>query len=197
MNPLCTKVRLAFLVAGMTIFCWRGVSANDFPENRIEAFQQGSSVAIRWSLPEFASSPWGVNLYRFAGGVTGIPERVNLMPIDGGSIGVESDGGLRVGETYMYRVSIIDSQGRESWLAGEAFIRFADLPGDVDLLSDDRGILKVDGLDLLKVHEVFGSSAGESQYLPCADLDGNGVVDGVDLDIVSRNIGKFKATPIP
>jgi hypothetical protein len=36
----------------------------------------------------------------------------------------------------------------------------------------------------------FGSKIGDDYYNPNADLDGDGVIDGIDLSILANNFGK-------
>lgn len=57
--------------------------------------------------------------------------------------------------------------------------------GDVN--SDNR----VDRTDQILVWLAYGSTSGSSNWNAAADLSGNGKVDGIDLGIVSANVGRF------
>jgi hypothetical protein len=152
------------------------------------------SVLLSWET--FASTvPWGYNVYRFPGGITAIPERVNLLPLPGGKAGSLADTSVRPGVPYAYRVTVLDDRGAESWLPCHATVRGALLPGDADGLSNGEGMLRVDGLDLLRVHFSFGSAEGDRSFDPSCDLTGDGVVDGADLEVVARNYGR--TAPLP
>ncbi len=59
------------------------------------------------------------------------------------------------------------------------------LGGDVNLSG------RVDGIDLGHFSYAFGSGSDGEQWLPPADLDGNGVVDGEDLAILSFFFGFY------
>jgi hypothetical protein len=48
----------------------------------------------------------------------------------------------------------------------------------------------VDGADLIRLALRFGARRGESRFLPGADLNGDSVVDGADLAVLSSNFGR-------
>ncbi|MFC1859490.1 PKD domain-containing protein, partial [Thermodesulfobacteriota bacterium] len=58
------------------------------------------------------------------------------------------------------------------------------LPGDLN--SSGR----VDGYDLIIFSRAYGSSTGDSNWNPAADLDANGTIEQADLDILSFHFGK-------
>jgi hypothetical protein len=145
-------------------------------------------ASIAWRLS--ADEPmWGFNVYRFPADCAAIPERANLLPLQAGVQGRFDDVSLENGSAYCYRVAGIDREGREHWLAGAVFVRAARLPGDVDGVVGDDGVLRVDGLDLVRVLASFGKAPGEKGFDPAADLNGDGVVDGFDLEITARGLG--------
>lgn len=55
--------------------------------------------------------------------------------------------------------------------------------------SDDATRDRVDGKDLTWLAYSYGSSEGEPNYNPDADLTGDGIVDGDDLVFVARDFG--------
>jgi hypothetical protein len=55
--------------------------------------------------------------------------------------------------------------------------------------SDATTTDRVDGKDLVWLAYAYGASEGESYYNPDADLDGDGMVDGVDLAYLATSFG--------
>jgi hypothetical protein len=55
--------------------------------------------------------------------------------------------------------------------------------------SDATTTDRVDGKDLIWLAYAYGASEGESYYNPDADLDGDGMVDGVDLAYLAASFG--------
>ncbi len=160
----------------------------------LSALPGDGAVALAWRLS--ADDPmWGFNVYRFPGGAMALPERVNLLPLPAGVQGEFDDLLLENGKPYYYRVAGIDREGREHWLSGGVFARPAFLPGDVDGQGGDDGICRVDGLDLVRVLASFGKGTGDPGFEPAADLNGDGHVDGIDLEITARNFGGRRNEP--
>jgi len=70
------------------------------------------------------------------------------------------------------------------WLIQKA-IDGLPLKGDADVSG------RVDGIDLGYLSSAFGSGEGSDAWLPPADFDGNGVVDGDDLTILAFFFGFY------
>jgi hypothetical protein len=58
------------------------------------------------------------------------------------------------------------------------------IPGDLN------GNLKVGLPDLVILEKAYGSKPGDANWNPNADIDGNGVVDGLDLAILAEHYGQ-------
>jgi hypothetical protein len=59
-------------------------------------------------------------------------------------------------------------------------------------LEKDPPILnRVDGYDLISFELAFGAKLGDPRWNPAADLDGNGIVDGMDLTILAFHFGEL------
>ena len=56
--------------------------------------------------------------------------------------------------------------------------------GDIDASG------RTDGLDLVQLGLAFGSMLGEPRYAPEADINGDGIVDGFDLDVLIEFFGQ-------
>ena len=59
------------------------------------------------------------------------------------------------------------------------------LPGDLD------GSGRVDGYDLISFGLANGSSSGDTNWNPQADMDGNGTIDSADLTMLSTHFGRI------
>ncbi len=58
------------------------------------------------------------------------------------------------------------------------------LPGDIN------GSGRVDGYDLISFGLANGSSSGDANWNPQADMDGNGIIDAADLNMLSTHFGR-------
>lgn len=96
--------------------------------------------------------------------------------------------GLTTGTTYYFVMTATDVSSYESSYSAEASSR-PGLIGDVDgVLVGGR--LTVDGNDLILLGASFGSSKGEVNYNPYADLNGDGVIDFRDMVTLGMNFGR-------
>lgn len=145
-------------------------------------------VSLSWRLAE-GEPAWGFNIYRITGGADAAPARANLLPLPGGRSGRFDDDRLENGQVYSYRLAVIERDGTERHLPAVVFARPAFLPGDVDGLTDADAMCRVDGFDLVRVLASFGKGTGEPGFESAADLNGDGRIDGLDLEITARHFG--------
>jgi hypothetical protein len=154
----------------------------------LSALPGDGKVSLSWRVAE-GEPAWGFNVYRSVGGADAVPVRANLMPLPGGTSGRFEDASLENGRVYGYRVAAIDRNGIERPLPAVVFARPAFLPGDVDGQADAEAMCRVDGFDLVRVLASFGKGVGEPGFEAAADLNGDGRVDGLDLEITARHFG--------
>ncbi len=115
---------------------------------------------------------------------------------------------LQPNTTYYFAVTAFDSDGNESDFSNEVFktTRSATNPLGNCALTPSSSLCRVDGYDLIFVNKhlgktILGAACTYENYqvwkqIQAADLDYNGIIDGVDKNIISANFGQTK-TPCP
>ena len=93
--------------------------------------------------------------------------------------------GVKNSTLHLYDVALVDSGGQAlpSTTADGSFSNLKIIPGD---LNHD-GIIDIK--DAIKFSLAFGSSLGDPDWNPEADMDGSGVVDIIDLILVAMKFG--------
>ncbi|MBI4714703.1 MAG: hypothetical protein HY760_01940 [Nitrospirae bacterium] len=111
---------------------------------------------------------------------------------DVGNVLSHAVSGLVEGKIYYFAVSAYDSEGNESFFSNEVRKTILGIPpGNIDLsASGSEG--RVDGYDLIALELARGATPADSRWNPMADLDGNGIVDGGDLEILERHYGTLQ-----
>ncbi|MDD5773894.1 MAG: fibronectin type III domain-containing protein [bacterium] len=99
---------------------------------------------------------------------------------------------VKEGRTYYYVVAAVrgGSFPEESIFSNEVVMRPRLKLGDIEMEGDVPVENRVDGYDLIMLSISFGSRIGDDYYNPNADLNGDGVIDGIDLSILANNFGK-------
>jgi hypothetical protein len=80
----------------------------------------------------------------------------------------------------------VSSDGQYAWVI------LADPPGNIDF-SSMGSESRVDGYDLAALEKALGATSDSPHWNPMADLEGNGIIDGMDLSILSGNFGESNA----
>ncbi|MEW6087762.1 MAG: fibronectin type III domain-containing protein [bacterium] len=96
------------------------------------------------------------------------------------------------GRTYYYVVTAFreSSFPGESLFSNEVIMRPKVKMGDIEMEGDVPVESRVDGYDLIILSISFGSKTGDDYYNPNVDLNGDGIIDGTDLNILAGSFGK-------
>ncbi|MBI4714844.1 MAG: hypothetical protein HY760_02715 [Nitrospirae bacterium] len=109
--------------------------------------------------------------------------------VDVGNVLTHTVLNLVEGKIYYFAVTAYDYDGNESLFSNEVGKGVLGTPpGNIDLSASGSGD-RVDGYDLIALELARGTTPADGGWNPFADLDGNGIVDGVDLEILSQNFG--------
>lgn len=112
------------------------------------------------------------------------------------------------GTTYYFAVTAFDTEGNESGYSNEVVKTTAPATNPLGncALTPSSTLCRVDGYDLIFVNKhlgktILGAACTESNYLiwkeiERADLNYDGIIDGIDKGIVSANFGKVRS-PCP
>lgn len=86
---------------------------------------------------------------------------------------------------YTVSMTITDINGDSDVYTRNLYINagMPALQGDIDADGD------VDGYDLYLLQQAYGSSNGDANWNPNADINGDGVINGLDMLIVAENFG--------
>ena len=130
-----------------------------------------------------------LNGYRiYYGTSSGVYETV----IDVGSVITSTVTNLTDGSLYYFAVTAYDLSGNESDFSNEVKkIILGIPPGNIDT-STPESMNRVDGYDLISLELAWGSTPLSTNWNPMADLDGNGIINQSDLDILIQNFGAIK-----
>ena len=99
---------------------------------------------------------------------------------------------LEDGISYYFAVTAYDTSDNESNFSNEVSKILLGIPlGNIDHTSNGSET-RVDGYDLIALEMVLGATYVSGNWNPLADLDTNGVIDSVDVDILINNFGIVK-----
>jgi len=99
---------------------------------------------------------------------------------------------LTEGRVFFFAVSAYDIFGNESGFSNEVSKVIQALPaGNIDV-STSASVNRVDGYDLISLELSLGTTPDSAGWNPVADLDGNGMIDQQDLNILIGNFGAAK-----
>lgn len=99
---------------------------------------------------------------------------------------------LTDGAIYYFAVTAYDLSGNESNFSNEVNKTILSIPpGNIDT-STPASVNRVDGYDLISLELAWESTPFNTHWNPLADLDGNGIINQSDLDILIQNFGAIK-----
>lgn len=99
---------------------------------------------------------------------------------------------LTEGRIFYFAVTAYDISGNESGFSNEVTKTIIGIPrGNIDTLTPASSN-RVDGYDLISLSLSWGTTPGNANWNPLADLDGSGLIDQQDLDILIGNFGAVK-----
>ncbi|MBI5097018.1 MAG: hypothetical protein HZB32_05175 [Nitrospirae bacterium] len=130
-----------------------------------------------------------LNGYRIYYGIfPGVYETVT----DVGNVITSTVTNLTDGSLYYFAVTTYDLSGNESDFSNEVNKSILSIPpGNIDT-STPASVNRVDGYDLLSLELAWGSTPLSTYWNPMADLDGDGIINQSDLDILIQNFGAIK-----
>ena len=115
-----------------------------------------------------------------------------VTTLDVGNVITSTITNLTDGTIYYFAVTAYDLSGNESDFSNEVSKNILGIPpGNIDT-STPASVNRVDGYDLISLELALGSTPLNTNWNPLADLDGNGIINQLDLDILIQNFGDTK-----
>ena len=115
-----------------------------------------------------------------------------VTTLDVGNVITSTITNLTDGVIYYFAVTAYDLSGNESDFSNEISKSIlGGPPGNIDT-STPESMNRVYGYDLISLELAWGSTPLSTHWNPLADLDGNGIINQSDLDILIQNFGAIK-----
>lgn len=112
--------------------------------------------------------------------------------LDVGSVITSTVSNLTDGVIYYFAVTAYDLSGNESDFSNEVSKSILGTPpGNIDTFTPESAN-RVDGYDLISLEVAWGSTPLSAHWNPLADLNGDGIISQLDLNILIQNFGSTK-----